>query len=249
MANFRWQYESLIEPVSQAPETTRPDKWHSAIEQPRRLAKFATAVYAASLFFVPVLVEAVPTVVQWQPQINEPVRVVREITRYEFTIDPTFLTEAEVPLLNKWYVPLSEPVRAAPEIVRYEYVIDPLLLTQSENITLDKWYVPLSEPIRAIPEIVRYAFTIDPTILTQAEGILLDKWFFQLPEQILVPNQATPHLYPYLEWTITTPVSVEQGSALVFTSDEETIIFTSEEKITIFTSKAKTTIFKSEAEV
>lgn len=66
--NYRWQYPSKIEPISQAGETITLDKWYQPVSTPRSpLRKLPIAILAGSLFFVNLGQPEASTPDKWLP--------------------------------------------------------------------------------------------------------------------------------------------------------------------------------------
>lgn len=148
---YRVQYQGLAEPVSQDSEQIELSKWKGVEPVVTRLPLFEEAVFAASLFFVPLVATAtIPDISTWGFKQSSQVDRVRD-TRYSYPYlswdTETLSAIGESITLDKWYSRLSEPVRVEPRTTYYPpFEIDSNLLTQLEGISLDKWYIELDRP-------------------------------------------------------------------------------------------------------
>lgn len=205
----RLQYQALAEPINQAAENVRVDKWKPEIPDPVRTSPFKVAVFAASLFFLDIAsVEAV-TVDKWYQPASEPVRVEERLNDYtQYAIDPVVLTQSENILVTEWYKQPSEPVQVKKRLHDYtQYTIDPLQLVAIEATALDKWYKPLEEPVRTNPRSSVYGEFEKHTEPIVEVDVTLDKWFREIIPAPLPIFQ--PYYYPSESFRVDTVLIAE----------------------------------------
>lgn len=248
-----YQYDSLVEPISQDAETVQIDKFAPILPEPKRASVFMSALFVASTFFVPV-VEAVETVTldKWFQPTSVPVVITPDINRGHYDIDSNALTLPESISLDKWYQELSRPVFTRPDIDRSQISFEPVI----EIITLDKWFVETSRPIVLRQDINRGVITLEtlPELITidkwyqqplvpivtprvpiqegfelievisVAEAITLDKWFKELSVPVRLIETPVNTEYSYLIQNLEGALFV-QGKRKVFTLDTQVRIF------------------------
>lgn len=163
-----WQYQVTAEPVSQESENITLDKWFSQSPEPIRPSKFKTAVFAAALFFVGVVLPAAPTVDAWYQRLSEPVRLTKSYAY--ITETQLVVVVAPTPPDFGWYQQTSEPVRVVEN--RVYITIGDLQLDDAqrpETVVLSKWYQELNRPV--LPRFKAYYY---PSIDFRTEfGVIL----------------------------------------------------------------------------
>lgn len=191
---MRYQYDSLVEPISQDGETITLDKWYQPTSNPIIKAVISVALIS-SLTLVEV-VQPVAASTDWIQPTSQPLNIVQTRTPGE-----TVLVEFDVPVPKIDWQPTSQPVFTIPPNIQgdtvliefdipvpkfdwYQVTSQPLFKTPDnvwgENTFVElgiqipaliEWYAPIVQPVFKTPEILR------------GESVLVD---FSIP--VAVPN-------------------------------------------------------------
>lgn len=141
-----FQYDSLVEPISQDGETITLDKWQQPTSNPVIKAVISTALIA-SLSLVEVI-QPVAASTDWIQPTSQPLNIVQPVTHGE-----TVLVEFDVPEpRTDWMQPTSQPLFSEPDKVRGATVL--VEVVEAIEVITD-WFQPQSEPyfipLRLVP--------------------------------------------------------------------------------------------------
>ena len=109
----RYQYPSKIEPIRDLAEAevVTIDKWYQRQERPA-VKKFASAVFAASFFFVNAVTPAQAVPSDWQAQEQDVIRPIERARDFNAFFAPNFNDVVESSItIDRWFRPASTPVR------------------------------------------------------------------------------------------------------------------------------------------
>ena len=152
------------------------ETWHA--EYPNAVARpFPEAVYASSIFFVPVTATAeVVTLDKWFEPASVPVRLPAQIIEEQSL--KYALPEVNIEQVDRWHPVYPDQIVRIPRVFEAES-IEPVFVP--ETVTLDKWFEASATPVR-IPRTLE-AESVEP-VSTSPESVSVDKFKADFPDAV-----------------------------------------------------------------